>query len=254
MAAITPVAFDGSYKVLRNAAAQATTGQTDWINVPPWAKYAAIYLNLTAVAGTTPLLDFNILEADPTVRDDGTVLNWNDWDGITQLTAAAQVVIHAGPGITGIADDDIGSGSADSVYKLNGVLPALMGLKCLMDRTGKAEIQVITLTDEAGNPDAGDKFALVCEGNTTVDFVVGTNCTAAAIQAALRTASGDNGLGVAGTTDTGPFTVTWSVAEGNQAQITSTGVTGMTSVVITTTQQGGSDETYTYTLAAKFRR
>lgn len=254
MAAISPVAASGSYLVLRNATAQADTGQTDWINVPGWAKGAIVYLNWTAKAGTTPLMDLNLLEADPVARDDGTVLNLADWDGITQLTTTCQCVVHVGPGITGLADDDTGSATADSVYKINSILPALLGAKITLDRTGKPEIQVITLTDEAGAPDPGDEFKVVCEGNTTAAFVIGTNCAATDIQTALRTASGDSGLAVSGTTDEGPFTVTWSTSEGNQAQMTTTGVSGMTSAVVTTTQQGGADETYTYTLAVKFKR
>lgn len=43
----------------------------------------------------------------------------------------------------------------------------------------------------------------------TAAFVRGTNATAAAIQAALRTATGDTGLTCSGTTDAGPFTVTF---------------------------------------------
>lgn len=43
----------------------------------------------------------------------------------------------------------------------------------------------------------------------TVAFVRGTNATAAAIQTALRTATGDTTLTVAGTDDEGPFTVTF---------------------------------------------
>jgi len=54
---------------------------------------------------------------------------------------------------------------------------------------------------------AGDSFKLAYNGSLTVAFVAGTNGTAAAIQAALRTLIGDSGLTVTGTTDTGPFTV-----------------------------------------------
>lgn len=43
----------------------------------------------------------------------------------------------------------------------------------------------------------------------TAAFVRGTNATAAAIQAELRTATGDATLTVAGNTDAGPFTVTF---------------------------------------------
>lgn len=47
----------------------------------------------------------------------------------------------------------------------------------------------------------------------TVAFVRGTNATAAAIQAELRTLTGDSTLTVTGTTDAGPFTVTQGTAD-----------------------------------------
>lgn len=47
----------------------------------------------------------------------------------------------------------------------------------------------------------------------TIAFVRGTNGTAAAIQAELRTLTGDSSLVVTGTTDEGPFTVTQGTAD-----------------------------------------
>lgn len=43
----------------------------------------------------------------------------------------------------------------------------------------------------------------------TAALVVGTNCAASDLQSELRTATGDTGLTVSGTTDAGPFTVTY---------------------------------------------
>ena len=149
MTTITTVTPVGGFKILRNATAQATTGQTDWVAVPSWAKYMNVYLNLTDVgASTTPSCDLDLVVPDPVLRDDGTVVNYLDWDGITALTAAAQVVIHAGPGITGIADDDTGSATADSVYKLNGPLPAMLGFIVTLDRAEADEGYTYSLAVE----------------------------------------------------------------------------------------------------------
>lgn len=72
---------------------------------------------------------------------------------------------------------------------------------------GYSAVDVITLN----NLVASASFKLTYGGTSTSAFVVGTNCTAAAIQSALRALTGDDAnLTVAGTTDAGPFTVTYS--------------------------------------------
>src|ERR1051326_724641 len=68
-----------------------------------------------------------------------------------------------------------------------------------------SSVQVVTLTGFDGT----DSFKLTYNGTETAAFVRGTNATAAAIQTALRTATGDTGLTVSGNTDAGPFTVTF---------------------------------------------
>jgi len=142
MAAITTTG-DGTSKfmVLRNATAQANTGQTDWVAVPQWAKYMKVYLNWTAKAGTTPLMDFKIHDADPFVKDDSYKTNAWQWDGITQLTTENLVVLQAGPGITGIADDDV-----YPFYSLNGPLSPLLGFQVTLDRTSGDETYTYTLS------------------------------------------------------------------------------------------------------------
>ena len=145
MAAIVPSTTRHPYGVLRNASAQATTGQTDWVTVPTQATYLDVYLNWTAKAGLTPLMDFVLLAADPVAFDDSYALNLAGWDGITQLSAEATSVIHVGPGITGIADDDTGAATGDSVYKVNTPLVPLLGFKVTLDRTSANETYTYTL-------------------------------------------------------------------------------------------------------------
>lgn len=75
-------------------------------------------------------------------------------------------------------------------------------------------VQVLTFDDV---PDTGKKakiYYALADGTRgkTAFFVQGTNLTAAAIQTALRSATGDTALTVTGTTDTGPFTVTHTKA------------------------------------------
>jgi len=45
-------------RLVRSAAAQASTGQTDIVDTPSGCDQAIVYLNLTAVGGTTPSQDF----------------------------------------------------------------------------------------------------------------------------------------------------------------------------------------------------
>ena len=143
MAAITLVQTSNPpYAILRNASAQATTGQTDYVAVPAWAKYLYIYLNVSAVAGTTPLTDFKLSAVNPVTLDDGDNLDYLGWNGITQIagTTAGDIQVQIGPGITGIADDDTGP-----FYSLNGVLPGILGFVVTLDRATVDETYTYSL-------------------------------------------------------------------------------------------------------------
>jgi hypothetical protein len=104
--------------------------------------------------------------------------------------------------------------------------------------TAKAEVQVITMTSFAGT----DSFTVtVNEGNTaatTAAFVRGTNAAAADLQTALRTATGDSGLTVSGTTDEGPYTITFAETT-VQPELTVTGTDCSGAVTVTTRGGGG---------------
>ena len=143
MAAITLVQTSNpNYGILRNATGQATTGQTDYVAVPSWAKYLYIYLNVSAVVGTTPLTDFKLSAVNPVTLDDGDNLDYLGWNGITQIagTTAGDIQVQVGPGITGIADDDTGP-----FYSLNGVLPSVLGFVVTLDRTTADETYTYSL-------------------------------------------------------------------------------------------------------------
>lgn len=147
MAAITLFNSAGHASMYRVRTKTAEIGNSavapsvDWISTPSWARYAIIYLNVTALAGTTRTIDFKILGTDPVAKDDTTTWDFLDWNGITQMTATGTVSIFIGPGITGIADDDTAT-----TYKLNGVLPPLMGLRLATDRTDGDETYTYTLS------------------------------------------------------------------------------------------------------------
>lgn len=141
MAAVTSFIRGSRRNILRNATAQATTGQTDWVSVPAWATDMVIYLNLSDVGvSTTPLMDFVLLELDPVASNDSTVANFAQWDGITQLTAATFVTAYVGPGITGATDDDTAA-----IYKINSCLPSVLGFKITLDRTTGDEVYTYSL-------------------------------------------------------------------------------------------------------------
>jgi len=135
--------------------------------------------------------------------------------------------------------DGVNMGDFDTRRAATSLATGLVSAAAQLDRMGglktaAAEVQVITLTSYAGT----DSFSLYTEGQQTVPFVRQTNGTAAAIQAALRTATGDTGLTVAGTTDEGPFTVTW--AETTSQPLLQSGVVSGCTLAVTRSTTGGT--------------
>lgn len=146
MAAITPTTVNSEFVVVRQATAQATTGQTDWLAVPAFATHALVFLNITAMAGTTPILTPSCLAADPVSKDDTFVIRIGEAAAYTGITAANQYVIQIGPGVTGIADDATNSATADSYLSINAILPTLMGIQITNDRTTGDETYTYNLS------------------------------------------------------------------------------------------------------------
>lgn len=120
------------YKVIRTGAAQANTGQTDWVAVPSWALWAEVLYNITAVAGTTPILTPSFLAADPSTLDDGDTAQIHA-DITSPPTAASFHRIVIGPGVGG-TDDVALAAAADSEAEINASLPTILGVKTLLDR------------------------------------------------------------------------------------------------------------------------
>lgn len=139
MAAIVPITHNN---LRRTGTAQADTGQTDWIEVPSWGKFLVVQYSLTAVAGTTPTMTPSLLAADPIARDDGTVSTLATFTG---MTAAASGYIQVGPGVTGIADDATTAATGAGIASINMVLPKLLGVKVLLDRTDTDETYTYTV-------------------------------------------------------------------------------------------------------------
>lgn len=124
-------------QVIRNATAQADTGQTDTIEVPTGATAAIFYLNWTATTGTTPLMDFAINELDPVDQSTSTPLE--GWDGITQLSAVDLVTVRVGP--HRVANDDTGVD-----YHIATLLPQFLDAVVTLDRTSANETYTYTLS------------------------------------------------------------------------------------------------------------
>ena len=140
MAIIAPVAFS-PYKVLRNVSAQATTGQTDWLDVPDWTKSILVTYNLTANAGTTPITTVTLRAPDPVTRDDtadhGVLLTG------AAVTAASFHYYALAPTFTTAGVD---SATADSSVVQNGPIPTTIGVRVLNDRGTGDETYTYTLT------------------------------------------------------------------------------------------------------------
>lgn len=160
MAVITPIAFNpiSAYNngqagapvmMVRTAQVQANTGQTDWVTIPAWAKFAKVVFTLSAAAGTTPVTDLSLLEMDPFVMDDtfvafpgGTTITAQS----TTATSGLMQVVDLGPGVTGIADDLVLGATGVNRAAINCPLPAILGMKLVFDRTTGNETYTYTLT------------------------------------------------------------------------------------------------------------
>lgn len=130
----------------REGVAQADDGQVDYIAVPQWARFAKIVFNLTAVAGTSPTAVFSIQETDPVALDDTYNANVRGHTAFTTITAAAQLVVDVGPGVRGSTDDVTTSATGTSQAALNGVLPNILALSLVFDRTTGDETYTYSLT------------------------------------------------------------------------------------------------------------
>lgn len=129
----------GQFQVIKNATAQADTGQTLNVFTPPWAVEAIFYLNWTANGGTSPLIDFAIKEVDPVNQD--TAIAIEGWDGITQLSASALITVRIGPGYASTTPDDTGVN-----YHIGTTLPPVLQTVTTLDRTSGNETYTYTLS------------------------------------------------------------------------------------------------------------
>jgi len=106
-----------------------------------------VRFNLTAVGGNTPLADLTFKVPDLATLDDTTgVANLNGHTAFTQITAAADLHGQIGPGVTGIADDTTTAATGLSNFAINCVLPPVVGVKLLFDRTTGDEVYTYSLS------------------------------------------------------------------------------------------------------------
>lgn len=146
MAAITTLVGQKVLGFTRTGTAQATIGQTDYIAVPKWARNAKVDFNLTAVAGNTPLADLTINGVDPVGMDDGSLYKLRGHTAFTQITGAAHLVVDVGPSATGIADEVTTSATGYSDAAINTILPAVLAIKLVFDRTTGDETYTYALS------------------------------------------------------------------------------------------------------------
>ena len=140
MALIVPTDFSPFLK-LRDVTTQATTGQTDWLDVPEWVKTIVVTFNLTANAGTTPESTITLRAPDPVSRDDT-----NDHSILltsATITGASFHTYYIGEGLEATGTD---SATADSFVAKNTGVPSTLGIRVLNDRTTGNETYTYTLT------------------------------------------------------------------------------------------------------------
>jgi hypothetical protein len=141
VAAITTITSYKTYPTtIRTATAQANTGQTDWIAIPRWANYVVVFLNMSASAGTSPGPTLqHIKTVDPITRDDtNTVALLTATVGLTNtglFVTEIGIGVKAGTDVTNSATRNI----------LHAVIPPLLGVQTVLDRTNGDETYTYTL-------------------------------------------------------------------------------------------------------------
>lgn len=152
MAAPTQVALNQSgHTVLESQVITNQTANSATIvkafNPPRWAQAMTMYLNITSMDGTSPLLDFKLEQVDPSDFDTSAVTPLGDWDGITQVTAATNslITIEVGPGVTA---DDTGSATASCRYGVRANIPTWVMYTITTDGTTDDEDYTFTLSVE----------------------------------------------------------------------------------------------------------
>jgi len=149
---IAPVTTSGNWQLLESVAvvnAAATTTVQKAVALPAWGpKYATFVLDITAMTGTTPLLDFTLLGVDVSGTnppDDAKTWPLGSWNGVTQNTTSGTVKttgIDVGPTIT---VDDTGSATADDHYGVNCILPPWIVYQYIYDGTTLDEDYTFTV-------------------------------------------------------------------------------------------------------------
>jgi len=129
-----------SFKLVRSETEQATTGQTDTITTPGFARTAIVYLNVTAAAGTTPLTDMKFQYVNPV---SGNAVDMQ-WDGITQIagTTAGNVVVILGAHNVDTEDD------TGPIYFVKDALPQEWNIVTTLDRADASEEYTYDLSVE----------------------------------------------------------------------------------------------------------
>lgn len=97
--------------------------------VPQWARTCQIQLNITVMAGTTPLLDFTVEGVDPWTLDTTHNHTLKQWSGIerqTSVSTSTIINIYIGTNVNPLGDVLTGIANADWDYFLNVPLPPVL--------------------------------------------------------------------------------------------------------------------------------
>lgn len=220
---------------------------TDTLNTPSWAKYATFYLNFTAMSGTSESVDWKLSYLNPV---DGTTATDYPGSGITQVTAAGQVIIHVTPET---ADDDTGP-----IYYLNSPLPPKLKATTTLGTSSVQEVQTIDLADV----EAADTYFITYDSVECAAAIthLGTAGDTALIQAKIDELTSATAHCVVSRTDANTFVVTFNhgfapaglLSITNATGFTPKGDAGYTAGVIQTTPDTPGDEVYAGTLSVVY--
>ena len=120
----------GLHQLLATKTADATTGINIDTTKPDWARGAIVYVDLSASAGTTPLLDLKLQYQDPSGADFTDIPSCS----IVQIAGTGNKVLSVYPGIAETAN-----------ISVSDILPNLVRIVITTDRTTGNETYTYTV-------------------------------------------------------------------------------------------------------------
>ena len=260
MATVTLVSDPIGSGYTRTGTAQADTGQTDWIPVPSWAKNMFVRIDITALAGTTPVMTPSVYGMNKAGLDEESRYKVAEHAALTGMTTARVNEVQTLTLTAGAAADTFkltqGAVESDAVTLPAGgyanvtaaqIKTALLTIKHWSGDT--ANIAVVKTVNDYAITFSGRL------GRTNIGAITVTSATGTAAGSVAETTAGVPGAGLninIGPGITGIADDVTNSASAESVVSLNAALPPIVGIELVLDRTSGN-ETYTYTMTAVFR-